>query len=79
MNDNIVLTFPPGNGVSLRRKCLVGRKMSRKAPQNREKTKPQGAEGAQMQQKTPSLGWEGVFYLNGSDELTAEVVEQDVL
>ena len=54
------------------------RKMSMKWPQNVEKTKPQGAEGAQMQQKTPSQR-EGVFYLNGSGELTAEVVEQDVL
>jgi hypothetical protein len=32
-----------------------------------------------MQQKTPSQSREGVFYLNGSGELTAEVVEQDVL
>ena len=55
------------------------RKMSRKAPKNRDKPQPQGAEGAQMQQKTPSQSRDGVFYLNGSDELTAEVVEQDVL
>ena len=90
-----MLTFPPGNGVSLRMKSFLKeeistkrcqnveeihskRKMSMKWPQNVEKTKPQGAEGAQMQQKTPSL-WDGVFYLNGSDELTAEVVEQNVL
>ena len=55
------------------------RKMSWKAPQNQEKPQPQGAEGAQMQQKTPSQSRDGVFYLNGSSELTAEVVEQDVL
>ena len=55
------------------------RKMSRETHTNQEKPRPQSTEGAQMQQKTPPQPREGVFYLNGSDELTAEVVEQDVL
>ena len=54
-------------------------KMSWETPQNQEKPQPQSTEGAQMQQKTPSQLREGAFYLNGSSELTAEVVEQDVL
>jgi hypothetical protein len=36
-NDIAVLTFPPGNGVSLRRKYFSRGEMSRKAQQNLEK------------------------------------------
>ncbi len=36
-NDIAVLTFPPGNGVSLRRKYFSRGEMSQKAPQNLEK------------------------------------------
>ena len=66
---------PSQNGTNHSRRGKTSRKIS----QNKEKSPPQSAEGAQMQQKTPSQQRDGVFYLNGSDELTAEVVEQDVL
>jgi hypothetical protein len=36
-----VLTFPPGNGVSLRRKYFSRGGMSRKTPPNQEKPQPQ--------------------------------------
>lgn len=38
-----------------------------------------GRRGSTDAKKTPSQQREGVFYLNGRSELTAEVVEQDVL
>ena len=40
-NDIAVLTFPPGNRVSLRRKCSSRGRMSWETPQFREKPQPQ--------------------------------------
>ena len=66
-DDIAVLTFPPGNGVSLRRKCCRRGEMSWKAPQNQEKPQLQREN---VPRSTPKSGETAAAERRGSTDAT---------